>query len=244
MAEPGDARAAELWSTASMQLDAVTADSPPAPPPATAAERGSRLKAGVYDLFLLTAERAGMRERRRTLLRGARGRVLEIGAGTGLNAPHYPETVDELVLTEPNLAMSRRLRGRVRRAGLGADVVCTSAERLPARDGSVDTVVSTFVLCTVEEPARVLAEIARVLRPGGQFLFMEHVRADTDRLARWQDLLEAPWRRFADGCRCNRPLLEEIRRSGFAVDEPSRAEWRAMPPIVRPVVIGRAPAPA
>jgi SAM-dependent methyltransferase len=205
--------------------------------------RGSRLTAAIYDPFLLAAERAGMRRRRRELLRHARGRVVEIGAGTGLNAPLYPDHVGELILTEPTLAMSRRLRARVRRGGVAAEVLCAPAERLPLADGSVDTVVSTLVLCTVEEPARVLAEIRRVLRPGGRFLFLEHVRADSPRLARWQDRLEGPWRRFAAGCRCNRPLLEQIRAAGFAPEHLSRGPWRAMPPIVRPLVIGRAQAP-
>jgi SAM-dependent methyltransferase len=208
------------------------------------AETGSRFKAAIYDPFLLAAERVGMRDRRQALLRHARGRVVEIGAGTGLNASLYPASVDRLVLTEPNLAMSRRLRRRIRRRGVDAEVVCARAERLPFETGSVDTVVSTLVLCTVDEPERVLAEVARVLRPGGQFLFIEHVRAASVRLARWQDRFESPWRWFAEGCRCNRPILDQIRSCGFAIEELRRGTWQAMPPIVQPLVIGRAPAPA
>jgi ubiquinone/menaquinone biosynthesis C-methylase UbiE len=100
-------------------------------------------------------------------------------------------------------------------------------------------VVSTLVLCTVEDPERALAEIRRVLRPEGSLLFLEHVRSDDRRLARWQDRLHGPWRSFAEGCNCNRPTLDLLRRAGFAVSA-ADARWRRMPPIVRPLVSGRA----
>jgi SAM-dependent methyltransferase len=103
----------------------------------------------------------------------------------------------------------------------------------------VDTVVSTLVLCTVDEPERALREIARVLRPGGQLLFIEHVRASSGFLAACQDRLFRPWRRFACGCHCNRPTMELMRACGFDVTA-ENAVWRGMPPIVRPLMIGRA----
>ena len=99
--------------------------------------------------------------------------------------------------------------------------------------------MSTLVLCTVEHPDLALAEIARVLRPGGQLLFIEHVRAESPALAWWQDRLLGPWRRFACGCRCNRATVELMRACGFEVNA-SRSAWRAMPPIVRPLMSGRA----
>jgi ubiquinone/menaquinone biosynthesis C-methylase UbiE len=180
-----------------------------------------------------------MRAARKALLEQATGRVVEVGAGTGLNLPQYPQGVRELVLVEPEPAMRRRLERRVRRSKRQAEIVAAPAERLPFAEYSVDTVVSTLVLCTVEHPDRALAEIARVLRPGGQLLFIEHVRAESPALAWWQDRLLGPWRRFACGCRCNRATVELMRACGFEV-EARRATWHAMPPIVRPVMIGHA----
>src|SRR3954452_12525939 len=157
----------------------------------------SRVFALVYDPSLALGELAGMRRRRRRLLAAARGQVVEIGAGTGLNLRHYPDGLEALTLVEPDAAMRRRLARRVRQNGRAADIVEASAERLPLADQSVDTVVATLVLCTVDDPQGTLNEIARVLRPGGELLFVEHVRAQSSRLARWQDRLCEPWRRFA-----------------------------------------------
>jgi ubiquinone/menaquinone biosynthesis C-methylase UbiE len=194
----------------------------------------------VYDPFVWLGELAGMRRRRRTLLSGARGRVVELGAGTGLNIAHYPDDgIDDLVLMEPEPAMRRRLARRLRRHGHPARIVDAPAECLPLTDESVDTVVSTLVLCTVEDPERALGEIARVLRPGGQLLFIEHVRSSSRFLAAWQDYLFRPWRGFAGGCCCNRPTGELMRACGFAVAADDGV-WRGMPRIVRPLIVGRA----
>jgi ubiquinone/menaquinone biosynthesis C-methylase UbiE len=194
----------------------------------------------VYDPFLSLGEWTGVRTLRRDIVRRARGRTVEIGAGTGLNLMHYPDAVDELVLAEPDTAMRSRLEKRLHRAGRRGHVVDAPAERLPFPDQSVDTVVTTFVLCTVDAPSLALREIARVLHPDGQLLFLEHVRAATPRLARWQDRLETPWRRFARGCRCNRDTALLMSAHGFDVADISTASWRAMPPIVRPLIAGRA----
>jgi ubiquinone/menaquinone biosynthesis C-methylase UbiE len=193
----------------------------------------------VYDPSLSLGELAGMRRRRSALLDDARGRVVEIGAGTGLNIAHYPEGIAELILTEPDAAMRRRLVRRLQRYGRVAQIVDAPAEHLPLADQSVDTVVSTLVLCTVDDPERTLGEIARVLRPGGQLLFIEHVRASSRFLAACQDYLFRPWRGFAGGCCCNRRTVELMRACGFAVTA-DVAVWRAMPTIVRPLVVGRA----
>jgi len=199
-----------------------------------------RIFALAYDPFIWLSEIAGLRRRRRALLRNACGRVVEIGAGTGLNAALYPDDIAELVLTEPDAAMRQRLARRLQRHGRGgARIVDAPAERLPMADASVDTVVSTLVLCTVPDPESTLREIARVLRPDGQLLFIEHVRSSSRLLAALQDKLFQPWRRFAAGCACNRPTAELMRANGFAVAADD-VVWRGMPAIVHPLIVGRA----
>ena len=202
-----------------------------------------RFSARIYDPFVWLGERRGMAHRRRELLAAARGRVLEIGAGTGLNVPHYPPGVDELILTEPVASMARRLERRAaKREGNMPRVVVASAQCLPFPDDSFDAVVSTLVLCTVPEPDRALAEIRRVLKPGGLLLFIEHVRSDSERWGRWQDRLARPWAAFASGCRCNRNTLDLLDASGIPVSELDRHKWKGMPRLVRPLAIGSAEA--
>ena len=198
-----------------------------------------RVMAVVYDPFLWFGEVSGMRRRRRALLAETRGRVLEIGAGTGLNVALYPPDVDDLFLAEPEPGMRRKLARRVAVLDRPARIVDAGAERLPLADSSVDAVVSTLVLCTVADPERALREIARVLRPNGELLFIEHVRAGSRFHAACQDVLRRPWRGFAGGCVCNRPTLDLLRDCGFTVTADD-AVWRGMPAIVHPLKIGRA----
>jgi ubiquinone/menaquinone biosynthesis C-methylase UbiE len=199
-----------------------------------------RVFAAGYDRALAGSERAGLAERRRNLLAGATGRVVEIGAGTGLNLPHYPRSLDEIVFAEPEEPMARRLEGKLAQTGRPGEVVRAAAEELPFEDGSFDTAVCTLVLCTVSDPTRALAEIARVLRPGGQLLFLEHVRADSPRLARWQDRLSGLWRRIGHGCNCNRETAALIAQSPLSLDRVEQSEIPKAPPIVRPMIVGRA----
>jgi ubiquinone/menaquinone biosynthesis C-methylase UbiE len=200
----------------------------------------ARAFAVIYDPVLWCGEQAGVRALRRELMRKARGWTVDIGSGTGLNLPHYPDDLDMLVLAEPDPAMRSRLEKRVHHTGRQAQLIDAPAERLPFPDESVDTVVSTFVLCTVEAPELALQEIMRVLRPDGQLLFIEHVRSDSPALAAWQNRLAGPWRHFARGCRCNRATARLIATSGLTLDDIHEWSWRAMPPIVRPLIAGRA----
>jgi ubiquinone/menaquinone biosynthesis C-methylase UbiE len=197
--------------------------------------------AWLYDPFLALAERRGMAALRLELLSAARGRVLEVGAGTGRNLAAYPARLEQLVLSEPDPGMRARLRRRVERGGQPTSVVAAGAEALPFADGSYDTVVSTMVLCTVPDVRAGVRELRRVLRPGGRLLFIEHVRADGGRLARRQDRLATAWRAFAVGCHCNRPTLELLREH-FDLPSVDRATWRGMPSIVHPLVVGHAEA--
>jgi ubiquinone/menaquinone biosynthesis C-methylase UbiE len=169
---------------------------------------GHPIVAAVYDRLLAGNEDAGLREMRAELLRSASGRTLEIGSGTGLNLVHYPEAVTALVLTEPDPHMAKRLRRRVKttppRFG-SVEVVEAGGGDLPFEDGGFETVVSTLVLCSAPEPRLVLAEVRRVLRPDGRFLYLEHVRdREGTRRARWQDRLERPWGWVGGGCHPNR----------------------------------------
>ena len=183
----------------------------------------TRVFAAIYDPTLWIGERAGMRRHRRELLTEARGRTLEIGSGTGPNSCTTRRSLDGLVLAEPNPSMRKRLEKAVRRSQRDAEVIDATAERLPFDDAAFDTVVSTLVLCTVDAPDVALREIRRVLRPEGQLLFIEHARSDSPRLARWQDRLVRPWRRFAEGCHCNRATLELIDACGFRTTRTRRA---------------------
>jgi ubiquinone/menaquinone biosynthesis C-methylase UbiE len=199
----------------------------------------SRFVATTYDPFLALGERRGMHERRRRLLGRARGTVLEIGAGTGLNLAHYPDDLEELVLSEPIDPMARRLELRLHRSGVRGSVLRAGAEALPVATDSIDTVVSTMVLCTVPDPEAALDEIRRVLRPDGRLLFCEHVRSDSNRLSRWQERLAGPWEAFADGCRSNQDTLGLIEQA-LRLERLEREEWRGMPRLVRPLIVGEA----
>jgi ubiquinone/menaquinone biosynthesis C-methylase UbiE len=200
--------------------------------------------AAGYDRFMADTERAGLGAMRAELLSQATGRVLELGAGTGVNLPHYGASVSELTLTEPEQPMARRLERAVRARGVDARIVRTPAEQLPFAADSFDTVVSTLVLCTVSDPERVLAEVARVLVPGGRLLFLEHVRAQDARLARWQDRLHPLWLRCGHGCNCNRPTPALIAASPLKIEHSRQGALPKAPPIVRPLVSGVAVAPA
>jgi ubiquinone/menaquinone biosynthesis C-methylase UbiE len=193
-----------------------------------------------YDFFLRQTEEAGLSDMRRELLADASGRCLEIGAGTGLNLDHWPAAVDELVLTEPDPRMASQLRRKVEASRRPAEVIEAPGERLPFEASSYDTVALTLVLCTAPDPGAVLAEAARVLRPGGRFLFLEHVRAEEPRLARWQDRLHRPWYLFGNGCHCNRETLATIEASPLELERSERSDLPKAVPLVRPLVTGAA----
>jgi ubiquinone/menaquinone biosynthesis C-methylase UbiE len=196
-----------------------------------------------YNRFNRGAEDAGLRERRRALLARARGRTLEIGAGTGVNLDLDPDSVTELVLTEPDGHMRQQLRRKLAARGRRAELVDARGERLPFPDASIDTVVATLVFCTIPDPEAVLAEIARVLEPGGRLLFLEHVRAEDPGAARWQDRLDRPWSWFGRGCHPNRDTLAVIEASALEVVEAERDRMPKAPPIVRPLIVGEARLP-
>ncbi len=193
--------------------------------------------AAIYDRFMAKTERAALGEWRHALLAPLAGEVLEVGAGTGANLPHYPPAVTRLVLAEPDRHMRRRLVARARERG--AEVVDAPCEKLPFADASFDAVVSTLVLCSVASLEDALAEMRRVLRPGGKLVFMEHVAAwdRPDRL-KWQRRLEPFWKRLAGNCHLTRTTAEAIERAGFTLGEVKRESVRKALPWVRPSVRG------
>jgi ubiquinone/menaquinone biosynthesis C-methylase UbiE len=196
--------------------------------------------AAMYDRAFAATEDAGLREMRREALSEARGRTIDLGAGTGANLELYPEAVSELVLAEPDPHMAKQLYEKLARSPRSADLVEASAERLPFEDSSFDTAVFTLVLCTVPDPQAALTEAARILKPGSKLLFIEHVRAEDAGLARWQDRLEKPWRFIGDGCHCNRDTIANIEASPLTVERAEQGKLPKAPPIVRPLVRGSA----
>lgn len=205
--------------------------------------QGHRIFAFVYPILGWLGERfGGFAERRRRLLAAAEGRVVEIGAGNGLNFSHYPAGV-EVVATEPDPHMLKRARKHARRASVPVSLEQAPADALPVADASVDTVVATLVLCTVPDQAAALAEAKRVLKPGGNLLFLEHVRSDDPKIAAKQDRREPMQMRLGAGCHPNRDTLAAIVAAGF---EPEKVERPTFPgaKITSPGISGVARKPA
>jgi ubiquinone/menaquinone biosynthesis C-methylase UbiE len=149
----------------------------------------------------------------------ATGRVLEVGIGSGLNLALYPQEVREIVGLEPAHQLLGMARQAAERAGLKVPLIEGSAESIPLASGSIDTVVTTWTLCTIPDPVGALLEMHRVLRPGGQLLFVEHGLAPEERICRWQHCLDPVWKRFAGGCHLDRPIRELIEKAGFKIAE-------------------------
>ncbi len=203
----------------------------------------SRFFAMTYDRQMTKVEKAGLRACREGLLAGAAGRVLEIGAGTGANLRFYGPAVVSLTLTEPETPMLRRLERKAAVQAPGATVLRAPAEDLPFEDAAFDVAVSTLVLCGVDDQPRALRELRRVLRPGGQLLFIEHVRSADTHLARSQDRMNGI-NRFVVGCDCNRPTLDSIQNAGFTVTRAEHTTLLKVPRFASPAIVGSATVPA
>ncbi|MFI5773030.1 class I SAM-dependent methyltransferase [Streptomyces sp. NPDC051658] len=186
--------------------------------------------ARFYARMSVAAEtRAGLAAVRSELLAGLSGRVIEIGAGNGLNFAHYPPTVSEVVAIEPERSLRKLAVRSALRAALPVDVVPGTAEALPVKSEAFDGAVASLVLCTVRNVERSLAEIVRVLRPGGELRFFEHVRADDRAMAAAQRALDRTvWPLVTGGCHTARDTLAAIERAGFVVETYRRVrmpEW-------------------
>jgi SAM-dependent methyltransferase len=191
----------------------------------------------IYDPILALPERWVLSGLRREILSGLAGRVLEIGAGSGANLAHFPPDVD-LVATEPDAGMRALLEGRAE-VRPRTQVVGASAERLPFPEASFDAAVGTLVLCSVHDPDLAAAELRRVLRPGGRYLFLEHTASDG-----WRGLLQRAmdpaWQRVAGRCHLRRDPRPTLAAAGFELGGVREIRPRIWPPFFQPLVLGEA----
>lgn len=190
-----------------------------------------------YDTILAPCEARGLGAWRTRTLAGFTGDVLDLGAGTGVNLRHFPQDV-RLTLVEPSPGMRARLTERAAGDPRVVAVIDASAEDLPFPDASFDGVALGLVLCSVPDPARALAEVRRVLRPGGQLAFVEHVGARTPGLARVQRLIEPAWTVCGRGCRLTRDTERHIAEAGFTFEHLSRDDIPHAFPLIRPAIHG------
>jgi len=185
--------------------------------------------ARAYLKLSAVCEARGAASHRGKLLSGLSGRVIEVGAGNGLNFGHYPPAVTEVVAVEPDDLLRAVAERAADEASVPVRVVAGHAEALPAADSSFDAAVASLVLCSVPDQGRALAEIARVLRPGGLLAFYEHVRSAQPVLGWAEDLATPIWRRAAGGCHPNRDTVRAVERAGFVVDVADRFIFRYSP---------------
>ncbi|MDP8992709.1 MAG: class I SAM-dependent methyltransferase [Actinomycetota bacterium] len=185
--------------------------------------------AAWYDAMNRRADRGELGKRRQALFGQLSGRVLDVGIGTAETVKHVPLTVSGMIAVEPDPAMVRRARQRLDGARVPVRLVRSLGERLPFGHASFDAAVVALVLCTVDDPDATLAELHRVVRPGGKLFLMEHVRATDDELAAWQDRLARPWAWLNGGCRPNRRTLEAVEAAGFRLATLERYGFPALP---------------
>lgn len=198
--------------------------------------------ARIYDRVSGRAEDGGQREHRRELLEGLAGRVVEIGAGNGLNFQHYPAAVDEVVAIEPEPFLRERAEAAAGRAPVAVRVIDGMADRVPLNDASADAAVLSLVLCSVPDQAAALEEVRRILRPGGELRFYEHVRSERPGFARFQRAADLLWPRLAGGCHTARASGQAIAAAGFRIEQSRRLTFRPCS-LIAPIaahVLGRA----
>ncbi len=155
---------------------------------------------------------------RQRVIHAARGHVLELGVGSGLNLPFYQSGVTSVTGIDPSTALLEMARAHANSALIPVELIEASAEQLPLATGSIDTIVTTWTLCTIPDAVQALREALRVLKPDGTLLFVEHGRAPEPAVARWQDRLDRPWGLIAGGCHINRPIDAIIQSAGFTIE--------------------------
>jgi ubiquinone/menaquinone biosynthesis C-methylase UbiE len=186
----------------------------------------NRILPYLLNVFMNTK---AIRDERKRSLAVVKGTVLEVGFGTGLNLPYYPETVTKVVGVDPSHTSAHLARKRIAASSFPVEFVGLSAEKLPVADASFDSVVSTFTLCTIPDVAGALAEMRRALKPEGRFYFVEHGHADDPRVARWQDRLNGFEQKVFGGCHLNRDISTLIRQAGFDIERLEHAYLKGAP---------------
>lgn len=168
---------------------------------------------------------------RQRVISGATGRILEIGVGSGLNLSHYSDAADHVIGLDPSSKLLSMAHQAVRRTDRPVTFLNASAEDIPLEDHSVDTVVSTWTLCTIPDVRRALVEMRRVLKPNGQLRFVEHGLSDDGSVRRWQNLLTPIWRRFTGGCHLNRDVVQLLDGAGFRIDKVETGHMKGPKPL-------------
>jgi len=164
----------------------------------------------------LTMSGDTFKQQRQAILQSVDGKILEIGFGSGLNLPHYPDNVKELVSVDPNAGMGRYTQKQIAASNIIVDRQVLSGESLPMPEDSFDTVVSTWTLCSIKDVEKALAEVKRVLKPRGQFIFLEHGLSPDKKVSRWQHRLNGVQKVIGDGCHLNRDMRQLVNDTGFS----------------------------
>jgi ubiquinone/menaquinone biosynthesis C-methylase UbiE len=200
----------------------------------------SRFFAIIYDPLIAKTETACLKDWRNDLLQNAFGKVLEVGAGTGVNLAYYPDKVEELIISEPDEFMRKRLIGKLENSTIkNTSIKEFGMEDIDLADESVDCVVSTLVCCSVNDPEKSLQQAYRVLKPGGKFLFLEHVAAENNpKRLKWQNRINPIWKCISGNCHTNRDTEKSILKTGFKIQKIEKASMRKAPAIVRPTIRG------
>ena len=184
-------------------------------------------------MVTLACGQKGIEARRRQIIPLAEGHIFELGCGGGLNQPLYdPDRVESFAGIDPNEKLLENARDRARERGWSADIREGVGEDIPFADSTFDTAVCTYTLCSVEDPAKVLGELRRILKPGGRLLFLEHGRAPDASVAKWQERIEPVWKPLAGGCHLTRPIGSALRGAGFEVEPLGQAYLDRAPKVM------------
>lgn len=182
-------------------------------------------------LIHLSMRQRNLAAYRARVVPAAQGRVLEIGIGSGLNLPYYGTTVEQIIGLDPSSKLLAMAREAARQTAIPLELIENSAEAIPLYNRSIDTIVTTWTMCSIPDVQRALGEMRRILKPGGRLLFVEHGRSPDVRVRRWQDRLTPVWCRIGGGCHLNRAISELIEGAGFGIEQLETGYMRGPKPM-------------